>query len=117
MIDRDPTYFGPILNYLRHGKLVFNKELAEEGSRLCSVPPFLSRASLDVSHAKRSLVVIRPVSRCPGGGRVLQHHPADQTDQGEDLGAGLQSHTGNLLLLQPSRFKWEAFLHFVLVPL
>lgn len=45
--------------------------------------------SLVVLVTKQSLTVIGPVSRCPGGGGVLQHHPADQTDQGEDRGAGL----------------------------
>ncbi|KAA0203776.1 hypothetical protein HAZT_HAZT004272 [Hyalella azteca] len=31
MFDRDPTYFSPILNFLRHGKMVINKDVAEEG--------------------------------------------------------------------------------------
>jgi len=31
LIDRSPQYFEPILNYLRHGKLVYNSNVSPEG--------------------------------------------------------------------------------------
>jgi len=31
LIDREPSYFAPILNFMRHGKLVYDKNVSEEG--------------------------------------------------------------------------------------
>ena len=60
MIDRDPTYFGPILNYLRHGKLVINKDLTEEG--------------MFYNFEKCMKYSVLSHFRCSGRSRVLQYY-------------------------------------------
>jgi hypothetical protein len=36
LIDRSPTYFEPILNYLRNGQLIFDNSVNPEG-RFCAI--------------------------------------------------------------------------------
>lgn len=44
LINREPTQFGPVLNYLRHRKLVMNRGLAEE--RMLEEVEFYNMTSL-----------------------------------------------------------------------
>lgn len=60
---------------------------------LCLSVSYCWEPVCDSPHAGAELFVSF-LSRRPGGGGVLQHHPTDQTDQGEDRGAGLQSYAG-----------------------
>ncbi|XP_059469970.1 BTB/POZ domain-containing protein KCTD9 [Neocloeon triangulifer] len=58
LIDRSPQYFEPILNYLRHGKLVYNSNVSPEGlleeARFYGVESLIPQLENIVSQMHRS---------------------------------------------------------------
>ncbi|EGT54807.1 hypothetical protein CAEBREN_29818 [Caenorhabditis brenneri] len=58
LIDRDPDFFSPILNYLRHGKLIIPHGIPEEGI-LAEADfynlPVLSQLVLDRIHERETM--------------------------------------------------------------
>lgn len=90
LIDRDPRYFGPILNYLRHGKLIIDRNIAEEGvleeAEFYNIAPLvkLVKERIDVREARLRLSI--PMKKHVY--RVIQCHEDELTQMMSTMSDG-----------------------------
>ncbi|CAD6187120.1 unnamed protein product [Caenorhabditis auriculariae] len=80
LIDRDADFFSPILNYLRHGKLILNPGISEEGdprSGFFYNLPMLAQLIADRIHERESSLKEKRTTKFVY--RVLQCHGNELT--------------------------------------
>lgn len=80
LIDRDADYFSPVLNYLRHGRLIINPGLADEGvleeAEFYNLPQLVHLVNERIHEKERSAT---DVGRFKSVYRVIQCHEEELT--------------------------------------